>query len=92
MKINHFWSKSLAESIAVKENVLMTNIHWVIVYYFRSYYFKYSSIPSTINLLVYLNIKYNKKYDSIFLFKLFPEGVFNQVLKISCLSSFIRCF
>ncbi len=93
MKVINFWDKSLALNIAKKESINMSVVHWVIIYYFRSYYFRFKNIPKTRNVLTYLNFKYvKKKYDSLVLFKLFPKGFVGQVLKISCLSSFVRCF
>ncbi len=86
------WSKKLAIKIAYNEGIIMNNSHWKIIYYFRFYYFKKKSIPSVISLMNFLNKKSNNKYNSVYLFKLFPKGLIKQVTKISCLSKYISCF
>ncbi len=91
MKIK-FWSKNIAIKLALKEGIHLKYIHWVIIYYFRLFYFKYNSLPNIRNLLNFLNIKYNKQYNSIFLYKLFPKGVIKQVSKISNLPKNVQCF
>ncbi len=91
MKIK-FWNKNIAIKLALNEGIYLEYIHWVIIYYFRFFYFKYNSLPNIRNLINFLNIKYNKKYDSIFLYKLFPKGIMRQVSKISCLPENVQCF
>ncbi len=87
------WSKGLANKIAKIENIKMTKMHWVIIYYFREFYYLNKSTPNIRNLLTFLNKKFkNKVINSIFLFNLFPNGVMNQILKISCVPDFVRCF
>ncbi len=78
--------------LAYKEGIHLKNIHWIIIYYYRLFYFKNKSLPNIRNLLNYLNFKYNKKYDSIFLYNLFPKGVIKQISKISCLPKNVQCF
>ncbi len=92
MKTYFFWDKNLAKKIAYNQSIIMKKIHWIIVFYFRSFFFKYKSIPNTRLILNYLNLKYSNVYDSIFLFCLFPNGVINQVSKISLLPNNVICF
>lgn len=91
MKIK-FWSKNIAINLAYKININLRYIHWVIIYFYRSFYFKYNILPSIRNLLIFLNKKYSTKYNSIYLYKLFPKGLIKQVCFISCLPNNIQCF
>ncbi len=91
MKIK-FWSKNIAINLALKLGINLKYIHWIIIYYYRFFYFKHKILPSIRNLLIYLNKKYNKKYNSIYLYTLFPKGVIKQVCQISYLPEKIQCF
>ncbi len=95
MKIK-FWSKDIAISLAYKFNIKLKYIHWIIIYYYRFFYFKYKILPSVRKLLIFLNEKFknkfNKKIDSFFLYKLFPKGLIKQVCIISCLPNKTQCF
>ncbi len=86
------WNRNIALSIAKSEGINLNISHWRIIFYIRFFYFKYKIIPNIRNLLNYLNNKFNKKYDGIYLFKLFPKGFNRQIIKITCLPENIQCF
>ncbi len=93
MNIKFFWNKDLANIIAKKEGLLMSNIHWLVIIYFRCYFFKNKSLPNNRILLSYLNKTFMlKKFNSIDLYKLFPKGLFKQVCLIGNLPKNINCF
>ncbi len=90
-----FWNKSIAISIASKYGIKLNYIHWKIIYYFRFFYFKNGNIPNIRNLIIFLNKNVyfnNYKFDSLFLYKLFPGGLIKQVTSIACIPSFVQCF
>ncbi len=86
------WNRNIAINIAFKENIILNIYYWRIIFYFRFYYLKNKIIPNTRNLLNFLNKRYNYKYNSLYLFKLFPKGVIKQITKISCLPNNMQCF
>ncbi len=85
------WDKKIAIKLALKENIILNNIHWKIIFYVRNFYFKNKVFPNTRNILFFLNKKKNY-FDSIFLFKLFPKGIIKQCSKIACLPDYVSCF
>ncbi len=87
-----FWSKNIAIRIAHYYNIKLNYDHWIIIYYFRFFYFKYGNLPNVRNLLNFLNKNYDKKYDSIYIYKLFPKGIIRQVSEIACLPNNVQCF
>ncbi len=89
-----FVKKKLIIYRAKKIKIKLTKIHWKIIYYFMKFYIKNKILPSIKNLLTYLNINNkNYTYSSIFLFTLFPKGIFKQICKLCNLStSLISCF
>ncbi len=86
------WDRNLAIYIAKRQGISLNIYHWRIIFYYRSFYFKYNILPNTRNLLNYLNNKFKTNCDSIFLFKLFPKGFNKQIIKITCLPDNIQCF
>ncbi len=89
---NFFWSKNIAIKIAYNYGIKLNYHHWIIIYYYRFFYFKHRNLPNIRNLLNFLNKKYKKKYDSIYLYRLFPKGVIKQVSDIACLPKKVQCF
>ncbi len=86
------WNRNIASKLAKKQGLILDKIHWKIIYFYRNFYFKNGLLPNSKLLLQYLNKK-NYKYDSFFLFNLFPKGLNNQVSKICCLSKeIVICF
>ncbi len=92
MKNKVFWDKNLAIKIANKKGIILSKIHWKIIYFYRNFYFKNKLLPNIKILLFYLN-KNKNKYNSIYLFKLFPKGLIKQILDICGLSNkIVSCF
>ncbi len=86
------WNKKKAIKIAKCEGIEITKIHWIIILYFRDFYYLHKSIPNNRELLFFLNKKLKIKVDNILLYNLFPKGLIKQVSKIACLPDFVRCF
>ncbi len=92
MNFNNLWNENLAIEIANKNGIKLKKIHWKIIYFFRSFYFKNKYLPNIRIVLMFLN-KDNIKYNSIYLFKLFPKGFLKQISDICCLSNkLVICF
>ncbi|WP_343189367.1 TusE/DsrC/DsvC family sulfur relay protein [Buchnera aphidicola] len=85
------WNKKIAKKIAKKEGIKMTIKHWEIIYLIKKFYKKYNIVPSLRMILKIKKKKKNKKYNSIYLFKLFPKGPSKQGSKIAGLPKPTKC-
>ncbi len=87
-----YWDENIAIELAKKQGLILKKIHWKIIYFYRKFYFKNGLLPNIKLLLCYLNKK-NHKYNSFFLFNLFPKGLNKQISNICCLSNkIVICF
>lgn len=86
------WNEKIAIDLACLEDIKLIDAHWQVIYFMRSFYFKYNTSP-TIRMLVKAMIqKYGKeKNNSKYLFKLFPYGPAKQATKISGLPKPVIC-
>ncbi|PPI86848.1 TusE/DsrC/DsvC family sulfur relay protein [Candidatus Pantoea edessiphila] len=86
------WNESIAIQIAEKENILMNKERWNIVYLMRSFYLQYRISPTTRMLVRATADKYGReKGNSIYLVKLFPEGIIKQASKIAGIPKPSKC-
>ncbi len=94
MKSKYIWNKKFAINIANKFNIKLKKIHWKIIYFFRSFYFKNNILPNIRLVLIFLNKgNKNNKYNSIFLFKLFNMNFLKIVSNICGLKNkLVVCF
>ncbi|QFQ32622.1 TusE/DsrC/DsvC family sulfur relay protein [Buchnera aphidicola (Aphis fabae)] len=91
LKNNKDWNIYLAEEIAKKEKIILTNNHWEIIYFIREFYFKYNITPSMRMLISGINKKLGKNIHSIYLFQLFPKGPAQQASKIAGIPKPSQC-
>nr|WP_281264072.1 TusE/DsrC/DsvC family sulfur relay protein [Candidatus Westeberhardia cardiocondylae] len=86
------WNKNIAIEIANCEGITLSEEHWKIINFFRSFYFHFNTLPS-FRILVNKMLKEfeNKKCNSCYLFYLFPGGPMKQAVKISGLPKQERC-
>ncbi|CAG1020621.1 Sulfurtransferase TusE [Patescibacteria group bacterium] len=40
------WNKNVAEILAERNNILLTDAHWEIIYFIRDYYQQYKHLPN----------------------------------------------
>ena len=81
------WTPKMAEKIAARESVELTNQHWEIILLARKYYEESDSPPAMRALVKYLRHHLGSTAgNSIYLLKLFPETPVKIVCKISGLS------
>ncbi|AAM67994.1 TusE/DsrC/DsvC family sulfur relay protein [Buchnera aphidicola] len=86
------WSIELAKEIAKKEKIVLTNDHWTVINFIRKFYFKFNITPSMRMLIKSIEKKIGlKKSNSIYLFRLFPEGPAKQASKIAGIPKPSRC-
>ncbi|ALD15394.1 sulfurtransferase TusE [Buchnera aphidicola (Aphis glycines)] len=91
LKNNQDWNIYLAEEIAKKENITLTDNHWEIIYFIRKFYFAYNIAPSMRMLINGIQKELGKKIYSIYLFKLFPKGPAKQASKIAGIPKPSKC-
>lgn len=91
--LNNFkdWNKDIALFLAKKENIIMNKDHWQIILFLRDFYIKFHLSPSMRLLIKGISKKMGKKANSIYLFKLFPQGPIYQATKIAGLPKANKC-
>lgn len=86
------WSESLAEVIAAKEGIVLTEAHWEIVRFVREFYQEYKTSPAIRMLVKALAQKFgDEKGNSRYLQRLFPDGPAKQATKIAGLPKPAKC-
>ena len=67
------WTPAVAEQIAVRENVVLSEAHWEVLNLLRRYYETYDASPAMRPLVKYCSLELGAdKGTSIYLLKLFP--------------------
>lgn len=78
------WSPELAEVIASKEDVPLSEDAWEIINFLRDYYDEYEIAPSSRVLVKAIHRKLGPdKGNSLYLYELFPRGPALQAGKIA---------
>lgn len=78
------WTESVAEAIAVQENIPLSAAHWEIVRFVRDYYEQYQTVPENRTLLKALRERHGKETATRrYVQNLFPYGFGQQACKIA---------
>ena len=86
------WTPELAEEIASRDGITLTEQHWEIILLVRRYYEEFDSPPAMRALVKYLKHHLgNASGNSVYLLKLFPDNPVKIVCKISGLSKPTFC-
>ncbi|CUX95633.1 Sulfurtransferase TusE [Candidatus Mikella endobia] len=86
------WSEELAIEIARLEGIYLSESHWEVIYFVRSFYLQYNTSPSIRMLVTAMAKAYgDKKGNSRYLFRLFFKGPANQATKIAGLPKPVKC-
>lgn len=73
------WSEDLAQLMAEKENITLTDRHWDLVNYLREEYFDNSgNQPNTRNMVKAMSKAWGEKIDAKVLYELFPNDPSKQ--------------
>ena len=76
------WDQTVAEALAVRVGVSLTEAHWEIVRFIRDYYFKFNHLPNARLFVKAVQKELGEdKGNSRYLHRLFPDGP----LKHACL-------
>lgn len=85
------WNKQLAIKIAKHEDIILTEIHWQIIDFMREFYVQHQIHPSTKIIMRRMVYELGMDKNSTYLFKLFPQGLAKQAVKIAGLPKPIVC-
>lgn len=86
------WQEAVAELVAEKENIALTENHWEVVRFVRSFYLEYKTSPAIRALTKALKAEFGEeKASSRYLYRLFPKGPAKQATKIAGLPKPARC-
>lgn len=86
------WTPEVAEFLAAKQNITLTEEHWEIIYFLREFYAQYNAAPTMRTLIKALETRFGEnKANSIYLHKLFPNGPALQANNIAGLPKPVRC-
>lgn len=86
------WSPRVAEALAARENIALTDAHWEIVHLLRDFYRVHDSSPAMRALVKYVRLKLGQdKGRSIYLLKLFPGSPAKIGSKIAGLPKPANC-
>ena len=86
------WEPAIAEAIAARDGITLTNKHWEIIDFLRDYYQEYMISPNVRVLVKKLNEKWGEeKVDRTGLYDLFPKGPAFQGTKIAGLPKPYDC-
>ena len=86
------WSEDVAVLIAQQEGLTLTHPHWEVIGFLRDYYEEFKIAPAIRVLIKAIGKKLGAdKGDSIYLYKLFPNGPAVQACKIAGLPKPTGC-
>lgn len=86
------WSVELAEKIAEKEQIQLTEEHWEIIWLVRDFYQEYKTSPAIRMLVKAMSQRFGEeKGNSRYLQRLFPDGPAKQATKIAGLPKPAKC-
>ncbi len=86
------WNKDVALAIAEKENLQLTEAHWEVIYFVRSFYEEYKTSPAIRMLVKAMAQKLGEdRGNSRYLQRLFPEGPAKQATKLAGLPKPAKC-
>ncbi|AEW44476.1 putative membrane protein, putative sulfite reductase [Serratia symbiotica str. 'Cinara cedri'] len=92
LKNSKDWHKNLALILATQESIILTDAHWEVIFFVRTFYQKFNTTPTMRMLVKAVSQKYGeKKGNSRYLYSLFPQGPAKQATKIAGLPKPIKC-
>ncbi|MEM1402353.1 MAG: TusE/DsrC/DsvC family sulfur relay protein [Pseudomonadota bacterium] len=86
------WSPGVAEALAAREGIALTDSHWEVLHLLREYYETFDSSPAMRAFVKYTKSKLGEeKGKSIYLLKLFPGSPAKYASKIAGLPKPANC-
>lgn len=86
------WDKSIAERFAADDGVVLTERHWQVIDFLRSFYSSYQTAPGMRMLLKALSAELGEEFsNSRVMYQLFPEGPAKQACRFAGLPKPVSC-
>ena len=86
------WNEGIAEVIAAKEEIQLTEAHWEVIHFVRDFYLEFKTSPAIRVLVKAIGLKLGAdKGNSKYLYTLFPVGPAKQATKIAGLPKPAKC-
>ncbi|MCW9714752.1 TusE/DsrC/DsvC family sulfur relay protein [Avibacterium sp. 21-594] len=86
------WTPEVAQAIAEKEGLSLTEAHWEVIHFVRDFYQEYNTSPAIRMLVKAMAQKLGEdKGNSRYLQRLFPEGPAKQATKLAGLPKPAKC-
>ena len=86
------WTESLAEVIAAREGLVLTEDHWEVLHVLRAYYDEFATVPSLKVLIKAIQDEYGScQSDRRRLYRLFPKGPSKQGSRIAGVPEPVDC-
>lgn len=86
------WNEEIAEHLAQLENIMLTDQHWEIILFIRSYYGQYKHLPNTRVFTKAIALTLGEdKGNSRYLHHLFPDGPLKYACKLAGLPKPSTC-
>jgi len=91
--LNHLdWTADLANQLAQENNLILSPDHWEILNFVRAYYLNKKTSPGLRELIKALKPSLGEnKANSLYLFKLFPDGAAKQISRLAGLPKPAKC-
>jgi tRNA 2-thiouridine synthesizing protein E len=83
------WSHKKAYNLAKKENIILTDQHWIIINFVRSFYQKFHLLPNL--RIIITELQKEHTINSIYIYRLFPQHPLKQISIIGGLPLPIHC-
>jgi tRNA 2-thiouridine synthesizing protein E len=78
------WDEAVASRLAQHENITLTDQHWEIIWFIRSYYQQYKHLPNTRMFIKAIARTLGEdKGNSRYLHRLFPDGPLKYACKLA---------
>ncbi|GAA0818827.1 TusE/DsrC/DsvC family sulfur relay protein [Colwellia sp. D2M02] len=86
------WSEALAEVMATNDKFTLSDEHWEVINFVRTFYLTYNTSPAIRALTKAMKSEFGEeKASSRYLYRLFPDGPAKQATKYAGLPKPARC-
>lgn len=86
------WHENLAPLLAAQEAIVLTEAHWEVVRFVRTFYQEFNTSPAMRMLVKAIAQQHGEeKGNSRYLYRLFPDGPAKQATKIAGLPKPVKC-
>jgi tRNA 2-thiouridine synthesizing protein E len=85
------WTREVAEHMAQKDGLTLTEGHWEVIDYLRDYFKKYQIAPMIKILAKEIGKIWPEKGNTLYLYRLFPDGPAKQACRYAGLPRATGC-